>query len=182
MQWETIERPGYFGKKRDELFALWNSQYGENNWRIAWQWGDKVLEKEMALQIYEDAYYMYFKNNPVKLNWLLNTASDVYDTAASNVNSGLDYKLQETPNTHLHDISIRRVIIRLGEQFRGDHLVEVRWKNSEGYELNPGIVPFHKPEFILPGEIKTYNDTGIWWNNKSDEDWYQRNKLLQVKK
>jgi hypothetical protein len=48
MIWKTIERPGQLGKKRDELFALWDSQYGKNNWRIAWEFGDLFLEKKRS--------------------------------------------------------------------------------------------------------------------------------------
>ena len=31
MIWRTIERPGYLGKKRNELHSLWNEQFGEAN-------------------------------------------------------------------------------------------------------------------------------------------------------
>jgi hypothetical protein len=181
MSWRTVERPGYFGRKREELYEAWNKKYGDDNWRIAYRWGDAIIPKEMAIQIYEDAYFEFLKKNPAVVEWLISSASDIYDTAPSNVEAGFDYSHQETPRSHIHDIAIRRVIARLGKKFRGNHLVEVRWKESEGFRLNPGRVPFHMPDFIIPGEIKDYGNSGIWWEEKSIEDFYQRNKVLQVK-
>ncbi len=180
MTWRTVERPGYFGKKRDELHNLWNEQFGEGKWRLAYQWGDLVVPREMGIQIYEDGYYKFFRNNPDTLEWLVSTASNVYDTAPTNIQAGFDYTNQETSNSHIHDVSIRRAVARLGEWFRGDHLMHVRWKDSEGFKINPGVVPFHLPELIVPGEIKDYGKKGIWWYDKTIEDFYQRNKVLQV--
>jgi len=180
--WKTVERPGYFGKKRDELVAKWDKEYGKGNWRLAYQWGSLIIEREQAIQIYEDAYYEFLKNNPKTLEWLVNTASDVYDTAPSNVEARFDYNYQETPNTHLHDISIRKSVMRLGKWFKGDHLVEIRSKSTEGKILSPGLVPFHLPEMICKEEIKDYSGKRMWWQNGSIEDFYQKNKLLQVKK
>lgn len=179
--WKTIERPGYFGKKRDEIIANWNSLYGKGNWKLAYQWGNIVVPREIGIQIYEDGYYEFLKNNKDILEWLVKTASDVYDTAPTNIQSGFDYNHQETINTHLHDIAIRRSVLRLGKEFKGDHLVEIRAKNTEGKILRPGLVPFHLPEMICKEEIKDYGSKGFWWNSKSIEDFYQRNKVLQIK-
>lgn len=181
MTWKTIERPGYLGKKRDEIRVLWTQQFGEGNWRLAYQWGDLVVPRELGIQIYEDGYYEFFRYNPETLEWLVDTASDVYDTAPTNVQSGFDYTVQETLNNHIQDIAIRRAVARLGTWFKGDHLMQVRWKNSEGYQINPGVVPFHKPDLIVPGEIKDYGGKGLWWFPNTIEDFYQRNKVLQVR-
>lgn len=181
MEWKTVERPGYFGKKRDEVIDSWNKQYGESNWRLMYSWIESVIPREMAIQIYEDGYYEFLKKEKETLEWLVSTASDVYDTAPSNVDSGFDYKIQETVNNHLHDIAIRRSVARLGKRFRGDHLVHVRWTGSEGIRLSPGIVPFHLSELIVPGEIKSYSGKTPWWNTGTIEDFYQRNKILQIK-
>jgi len=71
--------------------------------------------------------------------------------------------------------------MRLGREFQGDHLVHVRWTGSEGYRINPGVVLFHMPHMIVDGEIKDYSGKGIWWFPRTIEDFYQRNKVLQVK-
>ena len=179
--WITVERPGYFGKKRDELCVSWKQKFGEGNWRISHQWGDLIIPREIGIQIYEDGYYEHFNSNPENLEWLISTASDVYDTAPTNVQAGFDYANQETPNNHIHDVAIRRSVLRNGAWFRGDHLMHVRWKDSEGFRLNPGVVSFHLPEMIVQGEINDYGGKGIWWRPNTIEDFYQRNKILQIK-
>lgn len=175
MEWRIVKRPGYFGKKRDEIEGDFNRRYGPGNWRLAYVWGKLVIERGFALQIYEDAYYMHFFFNPDVLAWLIGTASEVYDTAPSNVASGFDYNLQETPNNHIHDISIRRAVARHGFSFMGDHLMEIRGNNSEGKNLSPGVVPFHADSLIYQPPIKG------WWRPGSIEDFYQSNKVLQVR-
>ncbi len=179
--WETVERPGYLGKKRDEVQSGWDNQFGKGFWRIAYQFGEMIVPREMGIQIYEDGYYEFFKNNPLTLEWLISTASDIYDTAETNVHARFDYLNQETPNNHVHDVAIRRSIARLGKWFHGDHLMHVRWKESEGFRVNPGVVPFHKPELIFTGDIKDYGQKGFWWYPNTVEDFYQRNKVLQAK-
>lgn len=179
--WKTIERPGYFGKKRDEIIANWDKVHGEGNWRLAYVWDPLIIERREAIQIYEDGYYEYLKTNPEDLDWLVRTASDVYDTAPSNVESGFDYKHQETKNNHIHDIAIRRAVLRLGKWFYGKRLLQIRSRDEESFRFSPGIVPFHLPGMIVKGEIKDYGGKGIWWNLNTIEDFYQRNKVLQIK-
>jgi hypothetical protein len=179
--WDTVEMPGYLGKKRDRVQEGWNRLYGEGNWRIAYQWGSLVVPKEMGLQLYEDGYYEFLKGQPSTLEWLIGTASDIYDTAPTNVQAGLDYYVQETPNNHIHDVAIRRAVLRLGKWFHGGRLIHVRSTDSEGAVLSPGIVPFHLPEMIVKEDIKDYGGKGIWWYPGTIEDFYQRNKVLQIR-
>jgi len=185
--WKTIERPGYFGKKRDELCRGFDSKFGKNNWRIVYEWGPLIIPRSEAIQLYEDGYYEFLKENPKTLDWLLSTASDVYDTAPSNVEAGFSYYKQETPNNHIHDVAIRRSVMRLGKWFKGDHLMHVRGPGTEGEKLrlSPYLVPFHLPDMIYEGEIKDYSGKGFWWRElgieKSVEEFYQQNKILQIK-
>lgn len=184
MDWKTIERPGYFGDKRNELHTKWNNEFGKDNWKLVWQWGALVLERPEALQVYEDGYYEFLKSNPETLDWLVTTASDVYDTAPSNVAAKFDYTIQETPNNHLHDIAIRRALMRTGNWFKGNTLLEVRSK-KEGWKLSPCMITFHHPELISKEPIKDYREKGyFWWEKRgvqnSIEAFYQRNKLLQA--
>jgi len=81
MYWRTIERPGYLGKKRDELHAQWTRQFGEGNWRLAYHWGSLIIPQREGIQVYEDGYCEFFKRDIETLEWLVSTASDVYDTA-----------------------------------------------------------------------------------------------------
>ncbi len=184
MNWKTIEYPGYFGKKRNQLYDSWNNKYGEDNWRIAWQWNSQIIETSEALQIYEDAYYEYFKQDNDIVDWLISTAKDVYDTAPTNINSGLKYEIQETPNNHYHDIAIRRALLRNGKWFKGPELLHVRGPNTKGQKLSPYNIPFHLPELISNQEIKDYGNKGKWWRKlgieNSVEEFYQQNKILQI--
>ena len=76
----------------------------------------------------------------------------------------------------MQDIAIRRTVLRLGRKFEGDHLVQIRGRDSEGAKYNPGFVPFHLLDMIVKPSL-----TG-WWQENSIEDFYQSNKVLQVRK
>lgn len=181
---------GYTGKNRKTIYGDLDTQFGPENWAIAHFFDEKVLSKQQVYLIYEEAYYQFLKNNPDTREWLVNTASEVYDMHPSNIDSGLDYSIQECEATHLQDISVRRALTRLAleEQdtqydpenlpgisiFKGDHPVQIRGHTSEGFVLNPGQVPFHKP--LILG---TY-DKSAWWKEDSVEDAYQRSKVLLV--
>lgn len=177
--WETVNRPGYLGKRRDEAHKDWDCSFGPGRWRLAWTLGDIVLERPLALQVYEDAFYVAAVKEP-KLVEFLTAYKECYDTAPSNVEAGLSYDVQETPSNHLHDVAWRRVLARLGRRFEGNvnRLLHIRWKESEGYLLNPGIISFHLPRLI---ESPTPGEKEPWWYEGTVEDWYQRNKVLQVK-
>ena len=184
---KIIEHPGYLGKKRDKVYAQWNELYGDK-WRIAWLFEDHVftphiIERPEALQLYEDAYYSYFKDNPEVIKKLIMDYSDVYDTAESNIHSRFDYNIQETPNNHIHDISIRRSIMRLGYWFEGHKLLQVRGPDDK---LSPHMIPYHMPyQIMMALELKDYPGKGRWWDDlgvpNSAEAFYQCNKILVVK-
>jgi ADP-ribose pyrophosphatase YjhB (NUDIX family) len=175
-EWQIMGSPGYAGTGKAARDADRDRLYGPGNWRTAFRWGEGLVDRDTALQLYEDAYYAHFSTHPAVLDGLCAAACDVYDNAQSNVNSGCDYSAQETNATHLQDIAIRRCVLRLGRTFDGDHLVEIRGKDSEGFHLNPGRVPFHLPERIVnrPGNPG-------WIQPGSIEDFWQSNKVLVVR-
>jgi len=183
--WYFVERPGYLGKKRNEVEASWNNHFGKGNWRISYQIGELIVPKQIGIQLYEDGYYHFLLKNPDTLNWLVETASDVFDTAETNVQARFNYEHQETPNNHIHDIAIRRVLLRTGNWFAGDHLVQVRGPGTEGEKLGPYYIPFHIPHLICKKEIKDYPNKGAWWEKmgikESVEEFYQRNKILEAR-
>ena len=191
MGWKTVDRPGYFGNKRDKLQAGFDRQHGRDNWRIAWEFGGLIVLRPEALQLYEDGYYEHFKNKPDLLEWLTRNFSNVFDTAPSNVEAGFSYDVQETPNNHIHDVAIRRAVLRRGEWFRGTKLLEVRSSDAEGWVLSPCKIPFHLPHMIYRGAIKykgqkrDFMTAPPWWITKgikdSVEEFYQQNKVLQIK-
>lgn len=174
--YEIKEYPGYFGKRRDQKHHEFDQKYGHGNWQIARAVNGRILADEASMLLYEDAYYEHLKRNGDVLEWLVSAASDVYDNAETNVKSALDYKIQENQSNHLQDVAIRRALVRLGTWFRGDHLVQVRGPETEGYRLMPGKVPFHMPYLI-----RNPRHDG-WWEKDSVEDFWQANKVLIVKK
>jgi hypothetical protein len=165
---------GYAGNNGLQIDQKFDQRFGEYSWSKAHNYDDKLFSKEKIIKIYEEGYFQFLKNNPDVLEWLVSTASEVYDIDPSNVNSSLDYSVQECSATHLQDIAVRNVLDRLGRVFEGDHLVQIRGHESEGYVLNPGQVPFHRPDLIIPTETKS------WWKPDSVEAFYQHNKVLLV--
>lgn len=176
MDWKTIDRPGFVGKKKKEVETGWDKKYGESNWRVVWKWNGGIIDKEFAYQLYEDGYYADSFNRESVWRELLKTAREVYDLEEKDVESGLDYFIQQGSMTHLQDISVRRVVQRRGWKFEGDKLIRIRkHKDYWGNLFSPGRIPFHLPDLIEEPHLEA------WWDNNSIEDFYQSGKILQVK-
>lgn len=159
------------GNKRQQL----NDLFGAGNWQQGWLFRDQILDRPEALALYEEAYFIFFQEHQEELDWLCVTACEVWDHHLSNIESGLDYAIQETKAAHLQDISIRRVVIRLGRRLAGDQELEVHDEGSAGFQLNPGQVPFHQPGEILADPVRD------WWLPFSIEAFWQHNKVILVK-
>lgn len=178
MTWRNLIRVGYLGKDRDQRFREWDAKFGKNRWRLAWFWKTKHVDFVGVCRIYEASYYHYLRANIDILRQLISTAYDVYDDAPTNVNSGFDYRAQETNRTHIQDIALRRVVARLGEKWQGDQLLQIRDKlgtHPLSITLSPGHVPFHKKEYIIRPWLEG------WWDLGSVECFYQSNRSLQVR-
>jgi len=190
MTWEIAERPGYFGPKRDELVHKWDQEFG--NWKVVWDWCGYFLEMSEALQIYEDGYSEFVKNNLTLAESITAKYENIIDNAESNVQSGFDYTIQEAKTNHYHDIALRRAFMRNGLKFRGEGLLEIRGPKSVGAFWDPANVPFHKPYDIYKGEIKDYHEGdrnhSFWWRptgiakgvENSIEAYYQQCKVILV--
>lgn len=185
--------PGFLGSKRPFVEERLNNLFGRDGWEVKHIVAGRLAPEGAALRLYEQAYAVFFRANPEKLDWLCQTFSDVYDTDPSNVTSGLDYSIQELPSKgrHLHDIAIRRAVASLGRTFEGDRLLQVRGRYSkgsvtpdftppvgEGFCLSPGEIPFPFPEQIPSSEVPNLRP---WWKPQSIEDFYQRTRRLVVK-
>lgn len=176
-EWKAVVRTGYLGKHRDKKRKEWNERYGKDDWRLAWKVGETFTDFLGACALYEDGYFEFLKNNPDIFNQLITDASEVYDDAQSNVNSGFNYTKQETSRTHLQDIAIRRSIIRLGFWFRGNELIQIRQEKGThplSMTLSPGRVPFHRLDLLCKPELNG------WWDKGTIESFYQSNRWLQV--
>jgi hypothetical protein len=179
MEWQVLaERPGYLGKHRAEKYAEWDHMYGKSNWHLIWKWGKRYIEYIVACQVYEKSYLAFLAGHKDILEELVNVASDVYDDSPTNVNSGCDYRKQETDRTHIQDIAIRRVVKQLGLTFKGHELIQirdVRGTHRLSMILSPGRVPFHKPDLIVQPWLEG------WWEPGSVECFYQSNRYLECR-
>jgi len=175
---------GYVGKHRNDEWAKRDTMFGKGNWQVAWLVDGKLLEYLEVCQLYEDAYFEYLQKRPELLEYLIKTASDVYDDDPKNVESGLDYSKRGDIRTHIQDVSIRRCIKRFGKVFEGNILLQIRDRAGShplSLALSPGQVPFHKPELISNPDNLTEISRDVWWLLGSVEDFYQRAKRLCLK-
>ena len=184
-RWQTKERPGYLGKYREKKFAEWNARYGEGRWRLAWKVGQTFADYLGACALYEDAYFVFMSDNPEVTARLIIEASDIFDDAPTNVGSRFDYAMQETGRTHVQDIAIRRVLLRMGLWFTGPELIQIRHSVGShplSMTLSPGKVPFHRPDLMEPAPWtpESRPDHERWYDLDSTEAFYQFNKFLQV--
>jgi hypothetical protein len=172
--WRTLGRPHYFGRNRDHWRRAYDYRFGPHGWRIRHVVCGEVLELPVAAHHCADAYVAFLKSRPDLLDWLCAIASDVYLTAHSNVRSGLDYAVQETKVEHVHDIALRNALTQLGRQFAGEKLLRLSGRGRESMTLSPGVVPFHRPEWIVQPILEH------WWQPDSIECFWQSNKVLQI--
>jgi hypothetical protein len=108
---------------------------------------------------------------------LTDIAKDVWDSSESDIESGLDYTIQKGKATHIQDIAIRNVASIRGFEFKGNDLIQIRsHKTYWGEQFSPGKIRLHLPSLII-----SPREAG-WWDINSVEDFYQSNKVLQIKK
>jgi len=172
---KLIKRPRYIGKEKEEKYKEWNEQYGKGNWYFKWKFGEHLLDFWQACLIYEDAYFMDSLKREKLWKHLFSIAKNFYDNSQTNIDSGLNYNVQESSSTHLQDIAVRRVGIRRGWKMEGKIYVQIRGPESKGYELMPGKIDFHLPKLIEKPDISP-----IWANPKSVESFYQNNRWLTI--
>lgn len=174
--WHEVERPGYFGRHRDDKYREYDQRFGPGRWQLAWHLSGAIyLELQEAVMLYEDAYWQFLASSRDVLDELQSACSNVYDDDVSNVSSGTDYSRQETGRTHLQDIAIRRCMLRLGLWFSGSGLLRIRDREGEhplSLTLSPGRVPFHMPWLLLGPQ------TAGWWEPGSVESFWQTKKTL----
>ncbi|MHA1450143.1 MAG: peptidyl-tRNA hydrolase, partial [Candidatus Hodarchaeales archaeon] len=151
-EWFTVARPGSGDRNIEEFLERSNQLYGAGNWRVIF------MEKNIEL-----------------VKSLTESASDIYDTTESDVKSGTDYHKQESQVYHFQDIAIRRVLQKMNVSFKGSGIAKLAGKDSPAGQLSAKKIPFHKPEQIIRPKIKGR------WSKNSIEDFWQCNKLLQVK-
>ena len=182
-EWIIAERPGWFGEAREQKIVEYDAKYGKENWRIRHQLGPRVLDLTQALQLYEISYEIDFLNPDRRYLWtdLMNRAKDVWTEEESDIDSGLDYRIQKAKAVHYEDMSIRIILLRHGQHFKGNKLIRVRADSDD--VVGKALSSIHIP-FVFPNYIEYVDCGSFWWNRHkgSLEHFWHANKILQVRK
>ncbi len=189
-QWLTLEHPGYLGKLKEEKYALWNEQFGDGNWRLAWELANgEVLDFERVFwMVYVAGYTHHFRMNLDQANFLTQNYAFAYDKdKLSRPEAFNPYALYEKPNVsnQFHHVALNLALEWfLAMPFQGRRPIQVREgkpgtaleKQPEGYQWSPGRIATTRPELI-----PAINLEGIWWQKGTIEDLYQTAKVLQIR-
>ena len=176
--WQIIGRPGRLGSRRRQRIGEWDHAFGVRGWRLTWLIRDRYHDENASLSLYEDAYFHELRKDDQLLESLVLTALDVYKNDLSDVDSGLDYRIQNAPAHHLEDIAVRRCLVRMGMWFTGEQLLRLGGADKDPapgrlrLALSPHRLPFHRQDLIVRPELDG------WWLPGSVESFYQSNKYL----
>lgn len=176
--WNNDHRPGYFGRKRDQITRQYNELHGKTGWRLRWVVeGAGAFDFEAAcVSYYEKSYFNFLKNKPEELKFICSFGNCI-DNAPTNVQSGLDYMKQESYSTHIQDIAVRNVLHGLGLKFEGppDKILIIRSSDSNGFKFGPGNIPLFDQSLITQPSL-----CPSWAGKGSVEDFWQSNKWVQI--
>lgn len=182
MVWRTIDRPGYFGTDKGKMVQEYTEKFGPGRWRIVHQYENKFLSFLETCELFEEAYFIDSVKREYLWANLRKDAREVYDFDESDIDSGLDYCVQNNVANHIQDIAIRNVFMRRGWEFEGDSLIQIRGNakpfgpdgKKYGQLLSPYRVKFHEPQKIIKPFLE-----GMWGDD-TVESFYQNNKVLQI--
>jgi hypothetical protein len=121
-----------------KLISFFNKRVGEGNWFWLYKMGEIYYSWDLGMQFYEDAYWIFFRNNLILLKELVKKYGDVFEFNKKDMDSGLDYRKQLQRSNHYQDIAIRRCLRRFGIWFKGDRALKL-----PGSEYDEDRVPFH---------------------------------------
>ena len=176
--WKLVERPGYFGRRKEEKINHYNSLYGKDNWALHWVVDSKFFSFIQACVLfYERSYLCYLKDREEDLKYI-SSFCECIDNSFTNIQSRLDYNYQESYATHIQDIAVRNTIVYLGYNFdiRSKEVLVIRSTDSNGYRFSPGKVPFIDTSLINQPSLRPK-----WADEGSVEDFWQSNKWVCVR-
>lgn len=136
-------KPWDYNRERDKFVWKIDRQAGKGNWFWVFRVGKRIYSWNWGLQLYEDAYFEFFRKNIPKLKTLVQDYSDVFEFNRHDLESNIDYRKQTQPQDHFQDIAVRRCLVRLGLVFKGKPLLEM-----PGSDFDDRKVRFHLPQFL----------------------------------
>lgn len=147
---------GDSGKNRDKFLDKVNRQAGKGNWFWAFRCKDKLYSWEFGMQMYEDAYWNFLRNDISCIKELI-SKHNVYVNDRHDIDSLFNYKHQKKISDHYCDIAIRRCLVRMGVWFQGSEIFGLR-----DTKFIDSKIPFHLPHLVEGPE-----KTAIAWINKN---------------
>jgi len=191
--WQTVERPGYLGKRRDAAYREWNKMFGEGNWRIGNQManGEMYSYEDIIWKVYVPGYEKYFLEHPIEARFITDNYSYGYDKTLCTEKEAFDiYAFYNKPGVvnQFHNVAFNVALTNLGYRFEGVEPVQVRegkpgtpdsWQPA-GFRWSPGRIMAVRPE-LTPELIELLPGQTIWWKHGSIEEQYQLSKVLQIK-
>lgn len=174
--WTIVERqPKPFGLERKKREKELGQQYPDG-WQETWRWGDIIISKSITMSIIEDAYYHYLREDHNTLLNLLSQAAEVYEQGLDDIESGIDYTKQEGMAFHYSDIALRRAVIRLGEEMRGEMPICIPRPLFTGEGIMPKLSTYNAPFHVRKNIIRPYVEGD--WKENSIECFYQSNRVI----
>lgn len=189
LRWQTIARPGYQGKKKDEQIVSWNQKYGVENWRMVWETkeGEVMFFEDIFWRVYVPGYVKHFLAQPEEARWITDNYSFAFDKDEIRREQAFDlYALYNKPSVanQFHHVALNIALEwYLGLPFKGSRPVRVRegkpgtveeeW--PEGWRWSPGRIPTVRADLIPDLELAG------WWEPGTIEDFYQKAKVVQVR-
>lgn len=155
-------------KNREAKKLEWNCKYGEENWKVVYKYKDKIMSRDKALdEYYNKSYYLYLKENPVKLNELCKSANAIYNPHAENT-GGIDLQCQ----------AVLIALEKLGRKLEGTQKIAIGTWNTKNRNRNAkNKIKYPQISWDLsPFKIPIWCDKSI-----SIETFWQEYKYLVVK-
>jgi hypothetical protein len=152
------------GNNRDKFLAKVTRVAGKGNWFWAFVVKKKLYSWEWGLQLYEDAFWEFFRHNAPILKDLVDNHSNVFVINRFDIEANLDYKKQTQNSDHYSDIAIRRCFVRFGLSFKGKDILDLNKS-----QFSQSIVPFHLPHLINKPDA-----------NNSVKSWLDTNRIIVI--
>lgn len=160
------------GKNRDRFKGYLNKKVGEGNWYWAFKIGDNLYSWDLGMQLYEDAYWVFFRNNLTLFKDLVRNYGDVCEFNKQDLQSGTDYRKQTQQSDHYQDIAIRRCLRRFGVWFKGSNLLKL-----PGSKYAENQVPFHLTH-ILNGTASKITESRVVITAVESVDKFKLSEIL----